>query len=325
MKVFLLITIDTECDKGPGWIIQQPMAFSSVTKGIPQVLTPLFEAFSLKPTYLLSPEIIANAACVKSLKACPNAELGTHLHGEFIEPHADWVANRTHTPQIAYSTEVERRKLENLTMLFQSAFGYLPTAFRAGRWGMSTATLDILEQLGYLVDSSVCPFRTHTFGGGLEVNYWGAPLQPYRPSRRNVVKKGRHRIIEAPATLGNPALLKCPRFLLRRMSDRSRMHKKILGKMGRSARISWLRPSKSTATEMIALSEQFIHAFGKKENPVFLNMMFHSNEIILGASPYAQTQEELDDYLKSMHQLFDHLSTRYELEGIALSDVAKLV
>jgi hypothetical protein len=324
MKVFFLITIDTECDKGPGWLLQRPMRFDSVTQGIPQILTPLFEEFRLKPTYLLSPEVLANADCVQTLKACSHAELGTHLHGEFIEPEADWAANRTHTPQMAYTPEVERRKLENLTTLFTTAFGYPPSSFRAGRWGMSTATLDILEQLGYLVDSSVCPFRTHSFGKGLEVNYWGAPLQPYRPSRRNLLLKGSHRILEAPATLGNPSLLHCPRFLLRRLSDRSRIHKKILGKMGRSAGITWLRPYKSTAAEMIALSEQYIQAFGKYGKPVFLNMMFHSNEIIPQASPYAQTEAELDAYLNSLRQLFEYLSSRYDLEGIGLSDVAKL-
>ncbi len=321
-KVNLIISIDTECDKGPGWKIQQPMSFENITHGIPEILTPLFDEFGLKPTYLLSPEVMQNNECVDLLKSIKKAELGTHLHGEFIEPLADWNADRTKTPQLAYSSDIEKEKLKNLTELFESKFGYAAKSFRAGRWGISQKTLSFLEDLNYTVDSSVCSFRTHYFEQG-EVNFWGAPLQPYHPNPNDFRKKGGMKILEVPATLGNSDLMKWPKFVLRKLNDKSRIHKKILGKMGKSSKITWFRPWKSSANEMIKIAEDYIQHFASNNKPVVLNMMFHSNEILPGTSPYVQDEKDLDIYLESMNLLFSHLNKNYNLGGLGLSDLKK--
>ncbi len=321
VQVNLIISIDTECDKGPGWEIPKPMGFRNITEGIPNTLKPLFDQFNIKPTYLLSPEVIKSQECVNIFKEQSNAELGTHLHGEFIGPAEDLNANRTSTPQLKYDPETEKAKLENLTNLFIDTYGYAPLSFRAGRWGMSPQTLHFLQDLGYRVDSSVCSFRTHYFDDDY-VNFWGAPLQPYHPSMHDFRKKGKMKILEVPATLGNPHLMKWPRFILRNLDDKSRVHKKILGKLGYSSKISWFRPWKSSAEEMKILADQYIAHFANNGKPALLNMMFHSNEILQGTSPYAQTENELTAYIESIKKLFDHLQKTYDLEGIGLSDVS---
>ncbi len=321
MKIFLLISIDTECDKGPGWVVQKPMSFNSVVDGIPNILNPIFSKYSLKATYLLSPEILYEENCITTLKSLSNVELGTHLHGEFIDPDANWEATRTSTPQVSYSDFIEQKKLENLTNLFYTKFGKWPTAFRAGRWGISEKTLTFLEQLGYKVDSSVCPFNTHYFDNNIIVNHWGAPIQPYRPSYKSILDKGGRPIIEVPATLGNKFLIKLPRFLLKKLSNKSTFHKKVLNKFGLSSKISWLRPFRNTSYGMISLSEDYINFLSRSRKFIFLNLMFHSNEIIPNASPYPQSFEEVDEFIRSMESFFDYLTTKYEVEGIGLSDV----
>ena len=322
-KVCLVITIDTECDKGPDWIIRQPMQFRSVETGIPEFLTPLFQSFNLKPTYLLSPEVIKNDGCVAALRNINQCELGTHLHGEFIEPFADSTSIRTDIPQLSYKPEIEYQKLRNLTVLFEDKFGYKPISFRAGRWGLSYHTLGFLEELGYKTDTSICPFRTHYFNDQKAVNFWGTPLQPYHPSERDYKRKGRMKILEVPATIGNPHFMNLPRFIMRQLNDKSRMHKRIMGKLGRSAKITMLRPFKSSAEEMIMISEVFIKTYRHKTKPVLLNMMFHSNEIIPGASPYVQSEKERAIYLDSMKILFEFLNSEYEVIGIGLSETEK--
>lgn len=321
MKVYLIISIDTECDKGPGWMIQEPMQFSSVTKGVPDLLSPLFEEFDLKPTYLLSPEIIQDEESVITLKKLSNAELGTHLHGEFIEPDADFNAKRTRTPQLQYSKDIEFAKLQNLTELFKQQLEFPPTSFRAGRWGISNYTLRILEDLGYTVDSSVCSFRTHYFDHGKSVNFWGAPTQPYHPSYSSFRKKGKMKILEVPATTGNADLLKFSPWMLRMLSDSTHFYKRVFKKLGVETKVKWLRPHRSDSEKMLELARAYIDRFGGVKRPVFLNMMFHSNEIIPGGSPYVQTQYELDAYIGSMRMFFKIMKENYELEGVGLSDV----
>ena len=193
--VILVVTVDTECDKGPAWRTQFPLSFRSVTDALPEVLMPLFRRHGVVPTLLLSPEVIRNDESARVLEGLRDCELGTHLHGEFIEPHANAGAVGTYETQCHYEPEIEREKLKNLTALFEGRFGRRPTSFRAGRFAATGRTLSYLEELGYLVDSSVTPFRTNYFQGGHTCNHWGAPLRPYRPSADDLRKRGRLRLV----------------------------------------------------------------------------------------------------------------------------------
>ena len=86
MTIHLLITIDTEIDKAKDWRVSSSESFSSVTTGIPDKLTKIFSKYGARPTYLLSPEVIRNDECVSILKNLKDCELGTHMHGDMIEP-----------------------------------------------------------------------------------------------------------------------------------------------------------------------------------------------------------------------------------------------
>jgi hypothetical protein len=126
--------------------------------GVPERLQPHFERHGVRPTYLLSPEVLRDDACAALFRDLDgSAELGTHLHAEFIEPRASMTAERTDAFQGELPPFVEYGKLLNLTALFCKRFGRPPTSFRAGRYGLGRRTLRFLEQLGYLVDSSVTP------------------------------------------------------------------------------------------------------------------------------------------------------------------------
>lgn len=321
MRVYVLITIDTECDKGKGWLVQNPLKFVGVEQGVVKFLQPLFDRYSIKPTYLLSPEILDDEPSVEVFKRIENCELGTHLHGEFISPGKLDLVDRTSTPQFFYPPEIEFEKLKSLTYSFKDRIGYGPRSFRAGRWGISKSTLGFLSDLGYLVDSSVCPFRTHYFDHGREINFWGSPVQPYYPSLKNFKKRGDSSVLEVPPSLGNPDLFRVPDLILGLLNDRSKIHRKILRRLGKSGKVSWLRPLKADENEMVALSKSFIKHFGKNGRPVFLNMMFHNNEVIPGASPYVHDLESQKKFLDSIDFWLKILSNEYDLRGIGLSEV----
>ncbi len=319
--VLLVVTIDTECDKGPAWRTQLPLRFRSVTDALPNVLMPLFDEHGVIPTLLLSPEVIKDDASVQTLGALRRCELGTHLHGEFIEPGMNAGATVTSTPQSAYDPETEKSKLRNLTELFRLRFRRRPRSFRGGRFALSPNTLGILVALGYEVDSSVTPFRTQRYGDGLECNYWGAPLHPYRPSARDARRTGRLRIWEVPVTLWNPAFAGWPSFLLRRLNDRTAARIGRLRSPRAETQTWWVRPFRGSGDQLAEWSDAVIGSWSGPR-PAVINVMFHSVEAQPGASPYAQTDEDVRVLVDSLAKLFAHLRRRYSVKSIGLGDAA---
>lgn len=312
-RVFLIISIDTECDKGPGWIIQRPMSFKNVTSGMSDTFTPLFSSHGIRPTYLLSPEILHDDECVATLRTLKDVELGTHLHEEFIEPRPNWGADRTKSIQCDLEYWLEREKLVRLSDLFEKCFGYRPMSFRAGRFGISARTMRYLKELGYLVDSSVTPFKTHYYESGTVNNFWGERPFPYR-----VPGVG---ILQVPVTIVNRDFSRLPVSILKLLEDRRTLPRRILNRLGYRSKSEWFRPYRSTSEMLIRVAEELIRSCPNDQDPV-LNMMFHSNEIIPGASPYCQTIVEVDEYVRSMAETFDYLYAKYDVCSTGLGEYA---
>jgi hypothetical protein len=266
--VFLCVSIDCECDKGPAWRTRRPLRFEGVHVGMGERLHPVFRRFGATPTYLLSPELLGDAACVERLASLEGCELGTHLHGELAAPGAFEPAV-TSALQRDYPPDVERAKLAWLTDAFRRAFGRVPKSFRAGRFGIGAATLGILEDLGYAVDSSVTPFVDWSdLSPGL--SFASAPTQPYHPDTLEPARTGASPVLEVPVTIRPAALARVP-LIGKRLAAR------------------WLRPTKSSARELMAIARASIDA-AHRARPgaaVVLNAMFHNVEVVAGASPYA--------------------------------------
>ena len=66
-------------------------------------------------------------------------------------------------------------------------------------------------------------------------------------------------------------------------------------------RLRWLRPSYSSAEDMMALARDLV----RSEEPV-LNVLFHSSEAIVGGSPYNKTQSELDAFCDRLERLLTY-------------------
>lgn len=313
-RVFLIVSIDTECDKGPSWKIKVPMSFQNILEGVPERLVPLFVRYGIKATYLLSPEIIRNNACALVFKSLSNAELGTHLHEEFIEPFPKWSVDRTKSVQRDLAPMLEREKLVQLTSLFEDQFGFRPLSFRAGRFGISNRTFTYLRSLGYSVDSSVTPFKTHYYESGTINNFWGRGLMPYRVAG--------NKLLQVPVTIFNRDFSSLPPWVLRFVQDKRTFSKRALNRLGFKSKSEWFRPYRSSGQELIRIAEQVIRCWPRDKDPV-LNMMFHSNEIIPGASPYCETQDDVDKYLASLTHVFEYLQQRYEVCSVGLGEYAK--
>lgn len=293
MEVYFVITIDTEIDRKGNWeIYNDDGTFFSVLDGIPKKLTPLFDQFEVKPTYLLSSEVIENKNCVTALKNTDNCELGTHLHGDLIEPQRKIYKLSGYTPahamQCSYPKEIEYQKLKNLTNLFVKKFGYAPTSFRAGRFAAGTNTINSLEKLGYLVDSSITPGICWDFPEG-KANFLRAKEQPYFPSKKNLLEEGNSKILEVPISIVTSTVKK----YFHTLGKVLRQVNKIVNKIFPSY---WLRPSFQSSREMVHVIKKMIKKYPMND-VIVLNMMFHSMEIIPNASPYTRTRRESEKLL----------------------------
>lgn len=313
-KVYLIISIDTECDKNVNWNIPQPMMFKNIEEQERQ-LFPLFKKYDIKPTYLLSPEVIKEDSCVIFFQNNQDwIELGTHLHLEFIEPQANMNVERTSGVQINLSKEVEYQKLKNLTNLFVDKFHFPPTSFRSGRFGSSRHTTSMLASLNYRVDSSIVPYSTRTFND-IHINSWDKTPVPYWESFNS------RKILQVPLTLINPDYHQLPFFLKWGIGKTNSITRRITKRLGYGLHTYWLRPYRYSGEKLIGIAEYTISKAFKQEKFAVLNVMFHSNEILPGASPYCASKLEVDEFVASLDKLFDHLSKTHDLCPIGLSDL----
>jgi hypothetical protein len=289
MAIHLLITIDTEIDKSKNWTVSSDESFSSVTTGIPDKLGKLFSKYGAKPTYLLSPEVIMNDSCVSTLKSLKECELGTHMHGDMIEPlgHQGPMANMaTNAMQSSYTYEIERQKMVNLTAMFATRLGYKPVSFRAGRFAAGLNTLKILDELNYKVDSSVTPRVDWNYEEG-RADFLRAPDQPYYPRENDILAPNGKGVLEVPVTILEP-------------EKHRKWHSSVLHTLtDRLYRLQWLRPSNNTGPGMVEVMEQMAEHYADKKD-VILTMMFHSMEVMPGASPYAATEKDCQRILDNI-------------------------
>jgi hypothetical protein len=304
-RVFLCVSIDCECDKGPAWKTRRPLAYHGVHVGIAERLHPLFRSYGAKPTYLLSPELLREPACVERLAVLDGCELGTHLHGELAEPGA-FEPDVTEAVQRDYSPEVERAKLSWLTESFRTAFGRAPRSFRAGRFGIGPSTVPILEELGYAVESSVTPHVDwSSVSPGL--SFAGAPGQPYHPDRRDPARPGDSPLLEVPVTVRRHALGGVP----------------VLGK---HLEHRWLRPTRNSGAELVAIARDAIdEAYRTRPAvPVILNAMFHNVEVVAGTSPYAATEAQAARIVDHLAALLE-FARRERIAVVGLGDVPEIL
>ena len=314
--VLFTISIDTEIDKSPAWTVSADRTFRSVTEGIPERLTPLFDEHGARPTYLLSGEVIDDKASVRALNATRGCELGTHLHGEFVAPHGraeDMANERTSDMQCAYPEELEFLKLRNLSDLFTARFGRRPLSFRAGRFGAGGNTVRCLEELGYLVDTSVTPTLRWDYPEGL-ADFSHAADQPYHPSREDIALPGRSRLLEVPVSITTPA----PGIALRRLRA---VQGSALFQMAVNALFPsmWLRPSHTSSERMIRAIEKLLRINEGRET-VVLNMMMHSMEVVPNASPVTRSESDVDALIRRMDDVLRY-GRRKDFRFVCLHEV----
>lgn len=307
-EIYCCVTIDTEPDCDIHWRRSNPLTFSSVLYGIPELLRPIWNRYGIKPTYFVSPEVIMNVECCEVFKKEIElgSEVGAHLHSEYIEPEKKYNSVSgtisDEFPCFAHDSKTEFEKIKTLTYLIESKVGIKPISYRAGRYGADLDTINSLIKLEYRIDSSITPHINWSNKGGpdhsrgLEQPYWVSQKDYYKENKAN------KKILEVPITIGNKRFGYFGKYL----PDSGLFY-------------NWLRPTHMTVFEMKKLIKNYIEKY-KNEEVVVLNMMFHSMEIIPKATPYVRGGIDQKLFLKRLEKVLNWLKC-IETTQVTLKDL----
>ena len=263
------------------------------------------EQFGIRPTYALDYPVAAQPDGIDPLKPlfdAGRADPAAHLHPWVNPPHEEEVCAHNSYPG-NLPAELERRKLQELTHKIADAFGKRPLVYKAGRYGVGPHTADILAELGYEVDLSVCPPFDRSADGGPD--FTRSPTEPYW--------LGNGRLLEIPLTgtfvgflgaWGRPVYGLANRAPLRAL--------RMPGILARLRAVDRLRlsPEVFTPTEHRKLT-RFLLRRGVRT----FTFTFHSPSLQPGCTPYVKTERDLEDFLEACRSYFEFFFGK--LQGVA--------
>jgi len=310
-----LVGVDTEADDQ--WSVEGRRRLSVLNADCLPRLQALCDRHGVRPSYLVTHEMATkpeSVAVLRSLLAAGRCEIGAHLHPWSSPPYReeDLAAGR-YPSQLP--DDLLARQLGELTEAIGAHLGVRPRSYRAGRHGFDERSLRQLEALGYGVDTSVDPLFNETRFGG--PRFAGAPVAPYHPDPADLRRPGASPILEVPVS--SATLPRLPKALEARYASISpRRWRGPLKRLG--LRPVWLRPSYSPVPDAIALAEALV-----SRGVGTLNMLFHSSELLPGASPYHRDQRAVDAFLAAFERIVEHIMGRMGAASMTYTEYAASV
>jgi peptidoglycan/xylan/chitin deacetylase (PgdA/CDA1 family) len=291
----LLVGIDTEGDNQ--WDVNARRRPTFANTRTLERLHDFFAGHGVRPTYVVTYPVAKDpesADVLARVLARGDAEIGAHHHAWETPPSEPDDIDR-HGYAASLTLEQFDAQLAALTDAIDAAVGHRPVSYRSGRFGFSASHVSSLERQGYRIESSVTPLFYEAHKGGPD--FVDAPLAPYFLSYDQATRPGTSRLLEVPVSAALNR--RVPDWLAHAYGRAPWPYTtKRLLRLARIAKVRWLRPSYSSADEMIGLARQLVD----RGAPV-LNMIFHSSEAIVGGSPYNKTDGELAAFFDRLGRL----------------------
>jgi hypothetical protein len=273
----------------------------------------IFRRYGFQPTYLVDYPVVTHPGAQDVFGPWAKAEecvIGAQLH-PWVNPPFEEVVCAFNSYPCNLEPDLERRKLELLTGSIQQVLGIAPKVYKAGRYGLNIRLEPTLRDLGYVVDTSVLPFRDNSgVAGG--PNFFGYPDRPFWTTADR-------RFLYLPATqsligpLRGVAHTGLDRVLFGRIA--SRLHLPgVLARLGLLERIM-LTPEGLSLSDMQRLTRALLRAGHR----VFA-LSLHSPSFMPGGTPYVRSQEELVDFLRKIEGFLNFFRT--ELKGHPINPLA---
>jgi len=320
----LLITIDTESDDL--WAGRPELTFENI-RYIPR-LQELFDNYGLRPTYLVSYPVATSEIgrqVLSPIARAGHAEIGSHMHVWTTPPLVPMTSEDSRYCPLATEIPYDllAMKMANVTRMVSELSGSRPVSHRAGRFGFDHNGLRVLQELGYLADTSVTPLMTWLepsyTGGQRGPDFRSAPFEPYYPSEADVTRRGTGPLLEVPVSIFLTRPL--PPRIANRLARLPRNNNVVRAlRWSGFVRHGWLSPGRETnGRRLIGIARALI-ALGVP----MLNVMFHSSEMAPKTSPSTRTQADVDDSFQQLKVLFDYLVHKVRARPLTLSEFAHL-
>ena len=314
-KPALLVAIDTEGDNQWSAEARANQKFENIYAL--DRLHDFFRRHGVQPTYVITHPVARDpksADVLARLLARGDCEIGAHHHA-WETPPCDPADIDRHPYALSLPLDQFDAQLAALTAAITDAVGIAPVSYRSGRFGFSASHVSSLERAGYLVDSSVAPlfYEAHKQGP----DFVGAPLTPYYLAYDDATRPGTSRVLELPITAALNRRVPAVVEHLYARAPRNYTTKRVL-RLLRIAHVRWLRPSYTSAEEMIALARQVV----AQPAPI-LNLLFHSSEVIVGGSPYNKTEAELAAFCDRLERFFEYARTTLGAAPVTFSEFGR--
>lgn len=310
----LLVAIDTEGDNQWSAEARRRQTFRN-TRELDR-LHDFFARHHVRPTYVVThpvAEDTISADVLSRLLARGDCEIGAHHHAWETPPCTAADIDR-HPYASSLPDEQFDAQLAALTASITRAVGRAPVSYRSGRFGFSARHVSSLEQQGYRIDSSVAPLFYEAHKGGPD--FVDAPLHPYFLAYDSATRPGSSNVLELPVSAALNR--RVPRWIERAYGRAPWPYQtRRLLRLAGIASVRWLRPSYSSADDMMTLARQLT----SRGVPI-LNLLFHSSEAVVGGSPYNRTDAELGAFFDRLSRVLTFATKNLGAEPMTFCEYA---
>ena len=321
--MYFIITIDTEGDNQWSEAGRRNITTDNA-KYLPRFQC-LCEEYGFKPTYLTSYEMTKDVFFVNFAKSClrkGTCEIGAHPHGWNCPPQYNLTGDDPrYGPYIMeYPKEVIFNKMGYLKNILENTFETQVVSHRSGRWAFNEDHAKALDSLRFKVDCSVTPYiswakqlgNPNGHGG---TDYTGFPLEPYFVDLDDISKPGDSRLLEIPMTIRKNRLPTMECFY----NGLKRGEIKTLGKILLNGQMTWFRPDKTNAREILHLIKRHEDAGGE-----YLMFMLHSSEFMPGGNPVFVSADDIERLFVDLNMIFESLR-QMDVKPVTCSEYYKTV
>ncbi len=314
----LAVTVDTEEE---GLWGDQFSAVDNTTenlKGLPRFQS-ICEGLQVTPTYLVDAPVVQDRTAMNLMRVWQESaacEVGAHCHAWCNPPIDDEPVSIERTFLHRYPKEVQFAKLQWLTDRIADATGRRPTSYRSGRYGFDGTTAEVLDDLGYVVDSSVLPLFEYRSEGGPDFVHFDR-----FPSRWFGTESAR-KLAEVPVTSGfvrpRYELQKRIWLAVRNSPWRQMRVPGIADRLGIARRVK-LTPEGTTISDQKKLIDACV-----ADGQTTLVLMLHSSSLVPGLSPYSRDETHLESFYARFSETIDYAVSAYGFRSVGLTQAASV-
>lgn len=299
----LIVVIDTEEEFN--WSSQPDRNANSVTamEKIYRVQN-IFDEYQMKPCYVIDYAVASQQTGYAPLLEIfnqGNCEIGAHLH-PWVNPPFEEELNFYNTYPGNLGKQLEYSKLKHLKEQIQKVFDFSPLIYKAGRSGIGQNTTEIMSQLGFNIDLSICASYNYQADGGPDFS--DAQVNPFWFGPENDMLE----IPLSTAFVGTAGQYSKNIYHLAQNFNFIKAQG-ILSRLNIVDRLM-LSPEGYTTKEHIKLTK-FLYNKGIRT----FTWNFHSPSVVPGMTTYTQNKKELTVFLDSFRYFFDFFFTK--LNGTA--------